>query len=124
MSHVESLLTELVFILRELLATLILEEKVLLSGDTKLAYSFQITQGDLKKKIRSLKIKMKKEVCNEDDDEVQQATLLEQQESLERKIRELSKTNRQLFQSPSFPSLMPEPAKPQKRVLLEGDSES
>ncbi len=127
MSNVENLLTELVSTLRELLASLILEEKMLLSGELKHASSFQMTQGDLKKKVRALKLKMKKMTCDVTDDEVGQATLLEQQESLEKKIRELSKTNKSLFQSPIFPPLIPESqetSKPKKKVLLEGDSES
>lgn len=124
MSGAEELLSEIIALQRELLSNLKLEEQSLLDKDAKLVSAFHGSSLEMKKKIRALKLKFKKSIDESLlTENVEYTTLKEQQESLDKKIKEMGKSNKKILSSHPTLTLLPEDKEDKKRhLLLEEDS--
>ena len=100
MSLIEEVMSDIIALQRELLSNLKLEEKSFLEKDINLTSSLQGIFLELKKKISSKKTKLKKIVSDSCEElSVEFLNLEEQQVSLDRKIRELVKSNKRYYKA-------------------------
>lgn len=124
MSLIEEILSEIVTLQRELLTTLTIEEKNLMDKQPSYPPTFQSSIIEIGKKIRHHKLKLKKLLDgNKEEESVEHTTLKEQYESLDKKIKDIVKSNKKLRMKNPMLELFPEEKEEQKRrLLLEEDT--